>query len=90
MSIPSLYKLTNFPHFFLDGTVVSTLINPETATWKFDIIHEVFLPFDVEAILSIPLSPTLPVDRLIWASTLTGRFFTSSAYWVTRQAMVDN
>ena len=90
MPILLLYKPATFPYFFLDDAMVSALINLKTATWKSNIIHEVFLPFDVEAILSIPLSPTLPADRLIWASTLTGRFSTSSAYWVTRQAMVDN
>nr|POF03540.1 putative ribonuclease h protein [Quercus suber] len=52
-----------------------------------DIIHEVFLPFDASAILSIPLSLTLPDDRLIWASTSSGLFYVSSAYRVTRTFM---
>ncbi|KAF3955196.1 hypothetical protein CMV_019559, partial [Castanea mollissima] len=68
---------------------VSALINLVTATWKYDIIHEVFLPFDAEAILSIPLSPSLSEDRLIWAFTPTGRFSVRSAYRVTRMAMAD-
>ena len=77
------------PHFFPDDALVSALIYPETATWKSDIIHEVFLPFDAEAILSIPLSPSLPADRLIWTYTPSSRFTVSSAYHVARQAQCD-
>lgn len=87
LPIPSSYKPPTFPHFFPDDAKVFALINPKTASWKSDIIHEVFLPFDAEAMLSIPLSPTLPEDRLIWAVTLTGRFSVSSAYRITRIVM---
>ena len=83
LPFPSLYKLAIVPHFFPDDAMVSTLINLETTTWKSNIIHEVFLPFDAEAILSIPLSPSLLADRLIWASIPMGHFSMSSAYQVT-------
>ena len=63
LPFPSLYKFATVPHFFLDYAMVSALINLETATWKSNIIHEFFLPFDAEAILSIPLSSSLPTDR---------------------------
>ena len=87
--ILSSYKPATFPHLFPVDAKVSALINPETATWKSDIIHEVFLPCDAEAILSIPLSPSMPKDRLIWAPTPTGRFSVSSTYRVTRTALAD-
>ena len=90
LPFPSLYKLATVPHFFPDDAMVFALINLETATWKSNIIHEVFIPFDAEAILSIPFSLSLPANRLIWASTPTGRFSVSSAYGVTRQAKIDN
>ena len=89
LPISSSYKPATFPHFFPVDAKVSTLINLETATQKSDIIHEVFLPFDAKAVLSIPLNPTLLKDRLIWASTPTGRFSVSSACWVTRTTMAD-
>ncbi|XP_075656739.1 uncharacterized protein LOC142626904 [Castanea sativa] len=87
LPFPSLYKPATVPHFFPDDAMVSALINPKTATWKSDIIHEVFLPIDAKTILSIPLSPSLPAD--IWASTPTGRFSVSSAYRVARQVRTD-
>ena len=62
---PPSHKPTTFPHFFLDDALVFALIYSKIATWKSDIIHEMFLPFDAEAILSIPLSTSLPADRLI-------------------------
>ena len=57
--------------------------------WKSDLVHEIFLPFDAEAILSIPLSPSLLANKLIWAPTPTGQFFVNNAYKVTRQSMLD-
>ena len=35
---------------------------------------------EVEKILNIPLSPSLPKDRLIWRCTKNGEFFVKSAY----------
>ena len=86
---PPSHKPATVPHFFPDNALVSALIYQETATWKSDIIHEVFLPFDAKAILSIPLSPSLPTDRLIWTYTPSGQFTVSSAYRVACQARRD-
>ena len=88
LPFPPSHKPAVVPHFFPDDALVSALIYPETATWKSDIIHEVFLPFDVEAILSIPLSPSLPADKLIWTYTSSGGSL-SSAYRVAHQAQCD-
>ena len=88
LPFPPSHKPAVVPHFFPDDALVSALIYPETATWKSDIIHEVFLPFDVEAILSIPLSPSLPADKLIWTYTSSGGLL-SSAYRVAHQARCD-
>ena len=89
--LPTLlsYGPVTFSHFFLDNATVSTLINLKIASWKSDLIHEIFLPFDAEAILSIPLSLLLLTDKLIWAPTPTGQFSVSSAYKVTWQFMLD-
>ena len=68
----SSYRLVTPPRLFPENAPVSVLINPVEATWKSDLIHELFLTFDAEAILSIPLSASLPVDKLIWAPTSSG------------------
>ena len=86
---PPSHKPATVLHFFPNDALVFALIYPEIATWKSDIIHEVFLPYNVEAILSIPLSSSLPTDRLIWAYTPSGWFTVSSAYYVARQARCD-
>ena len=46
--------------------MVSSLIDEDTRWWKVNIIHSLFLPSEAEAILRIPLSFTLPEDKLIW------------------------
>ena len=63
--------------------MVFALIIPEIASWKSDLVHEIFLTFDAEALLSIPLNPSLLADQLICALTPTGQFFVNSAYKVT-------
>ena len=48
---------------------VSTLIDPESATWKVDQLQQLFMPLDAKLILSIPLSARLPLDRLMVSYT---------------------
>ena len=43
------------------------------------------MPLDVDSVLSIALSPTLPEDRVIWALTSSGKFSVKSAYKVALQ-----
>ena len=71
------------PRLFLHpDTKVSEFICQESCCWKEEIIRQSFLPVDVEAILSIPISAKPPVDRLIWAETNNGGFSVRSAYKV--------
>nr|POF20470.1 hypothetical protein CFP56_63887 [Quercus suber] len=44
----------------------SSLINVETKWWKTDLVRSIFLPFEAESILKIPISYSLPKDQLIW------------------------
>ena len=48
-----------------------------------------FIPHDVEAILSIPISPYLPDDSQIWAWTQNGKFTMRSAYHVAHKCLVE-
>lgn len=47
------------------------------------------MPFDAEAILSIPFSVSLPADKLICAPSSSGQFTVSSAYKVTRKSLCE-
>ena len=46
--------------------------------------------FEAEAILSIPLSPSLLEDALLWAWSKKGDFKVKSAYQVALQWLVDD
>ena len=59
---------------------VGCLINHELGIWKFDLVHQHFLPHEARLILSIPLSPKFPSDCVAWSLTPSGIFSTSSAY----------
>ncbi|XP_075654883.1 uncharacterized protein LOC142625058 [Castanea sativa] len=58
--------------------------------WDLETIQSTFMPIDVDSILSIALSLTLPEDRLIWASTPTGKFTVKSAYRIAWQDRGDH
>ncbi|XP_075658905.1 uncharacterized protein LOC142628749 [Castanea sativa] len=61
--------------FMPEDMKVGELINKEEASWKTDAVDALFLPFESEAIKAIPISSNLPEDKLIWAWSTNGFFF---------------
>jgi len=57
---PTSYKVISPPQPFDDFPMVSALIDEETKRWKVDRVKSLFLPFEAEMILNIPLSYNLP------------------------------
>lgn len=57
-----------------------TLLDEDSGEWKSDLIKQIFITDDADAILSIPRSHSHAKDRQIWAYTLRGIFTVSSAY----------
>nr|POF02772.1 hypothetical protein CFP56_25131 [Quercus suber] len=56
---------------FEDGRV-SDLINPITRTWDSNLVHRLLSPDEAALVLSIPLSCTPVVDKIIWPFTPSG------------------
>ena len=55
-------------------------MHPVTGEWNTSLLQQLFLPNDVNAILSIPLGSPKLRDRLIWAYTPRGVFTVNNAY----------
>jgi ribonuclease HI len=59
---------------------VNELIHGSPPVWNSTLIHTLFLPYDAEAILKIPISARGPPDKLIWHATRDGKFSVRSGY----------
>ncbi|KAF3951697.1 hypothetical protein CMV_022679 [Castanea mollissima] len=67
--------------------MVSSLIDEDTKTWRRDRLVEIFLPFEVNTILNIPISHHLPEDSIIWVGNKKGIFSVKSAYYVAKKIL---
>lgn len=70
------------PCGFNDFPMVSTLIDNEIRKWKIELIRTLFLPFEANTILNIPLSHNLPEDKVIWVGNCNGVFTVKNAYYI--------
>lgn len=43
-------------------------------------VRQILCPMEADLVLSIPLSPRLPLDKMVWAGTSSGKFLVRSAY----------
>ncbi|XP_075659272.1 uncharacterized protein LOC142629188 [Castanea sativa] len=77
---PSTYRVVTPENTSRQVVRVCDLIDGSRKEWKKDLISQCFLPQDVEAILSIPLSAQGGIDRMIWSETKNGKFTVRSAY----------
>ncbi len=71
-----LSPLANIP----TDTKVVELIHGSPPTWNVTKIQSLFLPYDAEAILKIPLSGRAQEDKLFWFSTRDGKYTMRSGY----------
>nr|POE66538.1 hypothetical protein CFP56_18795 [Quercus suber] len=65
-----------------EDATVDILIDSDHGLWRVDLVRELFLNFEAENILSIPLSTCMPPDKLVWAAMPNGTFTVKSAYWI--------
>jgi ribonuclease HI len=82
--------ISPLPELHCDAKV-SDLIHGNPPTWNASLIRNIFLPYDAEAILKIPLSARSPPDRLIWHATRDGNFTVRSGYHqLLRDSRISN
>ena len=79
---PSTYKGISLPNNNPKFPMVFAFINPLTKWWNVSLVKTSFLPFEVDSILRIPLSYSMPEDKLIWLGNKRGEFTVKSAYYI--------
>ena len=85
----STFKIISPPRDFGDYPMVSSLIDQDTKWWKANVVRTLFLPFEADMILKIPLSQRLPEDSLIWIGNKRGVFTVKSAYHIAAKLQSD-
>ena len=90
MPTPTTYKVISPPKLFGDFPMVSSLIGRDTKRWKADIVNSIFLPFEVNTILNIPLSYNLHENKIIWVGNRKEEFTVKSAYYIALKVIEAN
>ena len=70
--------------------MVRDLLKEGGKEWDIELVKGLFLPQDMDAILSIPMSDLVAKDRLVWAEDKKGRFTVSSTYKLAREIEVED
>ena len=76
----SSHSVISLRMFLCADMKVVDLIGSSTAKWKSEVIDSLFIAHEAELIKSIPLSATLPVEKIVWAETTNENFTVKSAY----------
>jgi len=84
---PTTCKVISPPLEFGNFPMVSSLIDEDTKWWKSDLVRSIFLPFEADSILKIPISYNLPDDQLIWLGNKRGSFSMKSAYYIAMRVV---
>nr|XP_023915006.1 uncharacterized protein LOC112026546 [Quercus suber] len=87
---PTTHKVISPQSDFGDFPMVSSLIDHDSKWWKVDVVRSIFLPFEADSILKIPLSYNLPEDCLVWVGNKKGSFTVKSAYYIASSILDSN
>ncbi len=63
-----------------DDSLVSTLIESDTLSWRVDLINTLFSPSEVPHILSLTISRNGAKDTLVWKARPDGPYTVRSGY----------
>ena len=87
---PSTYKVISPTVDIGDTSQVSSLIDPNTRTWRVERLQDFFLPPDVRTIIGIPLGHIPTADKRVWIGNNTGIFTVKSAYHISLNIHMSN
>ena len=87
---PNSFKVVSPQPQNFESELVENLLDREIGGWDINLVKNSFLPYEMEAILSIPISHSLPDDALVWAWTQRGNFTVRSAYHVAYNWLVES
>ena len=71
--------ITHRPYLLLNCTIDQLIIQPRME-WDHQLLDQLFIPYDADAIKSIPLSNLAPTDKLIWLGKTNGQYSVMSGY----------
>ncbi|KAK2423592.1 hypothetical protein QL285_034039 [Trifolium repens] len=69
---------------------VAELIDKDTRTWKYGLIHQMFNTRDTREIMKLPLNLVSNDDQPIWRCSKRGSYIARSAYYQVTQVITDN
>jgi hypothetical protein len=82
---PTTHRLQSTPRLLDGNSNVSCLIDTDTKAWKMELLSDLFSEVEVQAISNIPISLSLPMDRLVQNATSNGSFSVYSAYHLGKE-----
>ena len=86
---PESFKVTSPVGIHTGLEMVSSLVDVDRRGWDAEKVRNMFLPYEADLILSIPVSTKLPADSCIWAWSSNGRFTIKSTYNVSQKVLKE-
>jgi len=69
LPVPVSYSVQSPKQLLAMDATVASLINLNAKEWKANLVKAVLNAEEAQVVLNIPLSPSLPPDKLIWQGT---------------------
>jgi hypothetical protein len=85
LPVPVSYSVQSPKQLLVADATVASLINSNAKEWKADLVKAFLNAEEAQVVLDIPLSSSLPPDKLIWQGTKNGVFSVKSAYHLGKE-----
>ena len=85
----STYRVVSLERPGIQIKMVCDLLKDGGKEWDIELVIGLFLPQDVEVILSTPINESVAMDRMVWAEEKKGSFTVRSAYRLAREVEAE-